>query len=334
MQKRGSAGDRRVVFVVIGRNEGERLKACLHSLSAITKQIVYSDSASSDGSPQLAHALGAIVVSIASSPLNAARGRNEGFEAALAYYPHCEFVQFLDGDCILQTEWVKVATAFFDSNPSVAVVCGRRFEAFPEASIYNRLADFEWNTPAGQAKACGGDAMMRIAAVRSVGGFDSELMAGEEPELCARLRSHGWEIWRLDALMTEHDAAIFRFSQWWRRTIRSGFGYTQAWLKTRSTPEPLNVSQLRSALFWVVLLPSTLVVGALLLATAKLLFLIPASYAVQIIRIAARRHGSWSFRLVSGALLMVAKLAEVTGIARCLMSTSYRTPIEYKPPPA
>ena len=64
----------------------------------------------------------------------------------------------------------------------VAVVCGRRRERHPSASIYNRLCDIEWDTPVGQTSACGGDSLVRAEAFEAVGGFRAQLMAGEEPE--------------------------------------------------------------------------------------------------------------------------------------------------------
>jgi len=211
--------------VLIGRNEGDRLRLSLESVLKLTKRVVYADSASTDGSVELARSLGAIVVDLdRSKPLNAARGRNEGFEAARRHFPECGYVLFLDGDCRLVDDFPAKAIAFLNSNEKAAVVCGRRFEAFPEASFYNRLADEEWNTAVGRTDACGGDSMVRVDALQEIGGFDSELMASEEPEMAARLRARGWQIWRIDADMTEHDAAIHHFGQWWRRTLRSGYG--------------------------------------------------------------------------------------------------------------
>ena len=54
----------------------------------------------------------------------------------------------------------------------------------------------------GAARACGGDALMRTAALAEVGGYDPNLIAGEEPELCVRLRAAGWQIYTLDREMT------------------------------------------------------------------------------------------------------------------------------------
>ena len=113
------------------------------------------------------------------------------------------------------------------SVPEVAIVCGRRRERFPELSIYNRMADMEWNTPIGEAKYCGGDAMIRVESLRQVGGYNPALIAGEEPDLCVRLRQHEWIILRIDAEMTLHDIAMIRFGQWWKRCERGGFAFAE-----------------------------------------------------------------------------------------------------------
>ena len=104
-----------------------------------------------------------------------------------------EFVQLVDGDCAVQPGWIAAALAGFVAHPAAVVLCGRRRERFPEASVYNALADREWDTPVGQALACGGDVLMRFTAVQAVGGYEASLIAGEEPDLCRRLRAAGGE---------------------------------------------------------------------------------------------------------------------------------------------
>jgi GT2 family glycosyltransferase len=131
-------------------------------------------------------------------------------------------VQFVDGDCEFIPGWFEQGAKALESRPDVAVVCGRVRERHPEASVYNLLCDLEWDAPPGETDACGGIALMRVAPVRAVGGFRAGLIAGEEPELCARLRAAGWKVLRLPADMAWHDAALTRFGQWWRRAVRSG----------------------------------------------------------------------------------------------------------------
>ncbi|NES24118.1 MAG: glycosyltransferase family 2 protein, partial [Symploca sp. SIO3E6] len=184
--------NKQVGLVVIGRNEGERLRQCLLSVTGKVAHIVYVDSGSTDGSVEMARSLGVEVVPLdLSIPFTAARARNEGFAHLLQSYPEIEFVQFVDGDCEIVEGWLVHAQQELESQPEVAVVCGRRRERFPEETIYNKLCDIEWDTPVGEAKACGGDSMMRTKAFQQVEGFNPTLIAGEEPELCVRLRTQG-----------------------------------------------------------------------------------------------------------------------------------------------
>lgn len=319
-----------VGFVVIGRNEGERLVESLKTILSISGRVVYADSGSTDGSPARAEAMGAKSVAVEGEPLSAARGRNDGFAAFRLSHPDCKFVQFIDGDCIVMPDWIDTARRFLLDHPCVAVACGRRFEAKPEASFYNRVIDEEWNTPVGQAESCGGDALVRVDAFEQVGGFRSDLIAGEEPEMCSRLRNAGWQIWRLDASMTRHDAAIYRLSQWMRRASRSGFGYVQVWKATAESPGRLYGRQIKSAVAWSIVLPLTILAIALILGEPLVLFAAPAAFALQIGRIAARKGLLSAFSWKYAALMMTAKLGEAWGVLRYLASKRTNQRFDYK----
>ena len=246
-----------VGIVAIGRNEGERLRQCLQSALKKVLNIVYVDSGSTDGSVQIAQSMGVEVIELnLSVPFTAARARNDGFDHLLRISPWLKFVQFVDGDCELVEEWLDHAQRELISHPNVGVVCGRRRERFPKQTIFNRLCDMEWNTPIGEALACGGDFMIRTDAFQQVDGFNPKLIAGEEPELCVRLRQHGWRILRVDAEMTLHDAEMTFFGQWWKRALRSGHAYAEgAWLHGKS-PERHCVKECRSTWFWGLIIPS------------------------------------------------------------------------------
>lgn len=247
---------KQIGLVAIGRNEGSRLGACLRSAIPKVALVVYVDSGSTDGSLELARSIGADTVELdLSTPFTAARARNEGFARLLQLVPDIEFVQFVDGDCEIVDGWLEVAAQELAAKPDLAVVCGRRRERFPNATPYNRLCDMEWDTPIGEAKACGGDSMMRVAAFRPSGGFNPALIAGEEPELCVRLRQNGWKIERLDAEMTLHDAQMTRFDQWWKRSQRAGHAYAEgSWLHG-NTPERHWVRETTSIWFWGFVVP-------------------------------------------------------------------------------
>lgn len=242
--------------VVIGRNEGERLRRCLQSIDESNVKIVYVDSGSTDGSAKVAQSMGAELVCLDMSlPFTAARARNAGFTRLLELVPELRYVQFVDGDCELIRGWLSKAVNFMDANLDVAMACGRLHERFPERSIYNLLCDMEWNIPAGKAKACGGIAIVRASAFTSLRGYRGNLIAGEEPELCVRLRKSGWTIWRLADDMALHDAALTRFSQWWRRTMRAGYAYAEGVHLHGSSPERHWVKESRRAWMWGLALP-------------------------------------------------------------------------------
>lgn len=287
-----SANSARVDAVVIGRNEGARLIDCIGSLQGHVRRIVYVDSGSTDGSMDGAAALGAEVIALdMSRPFTAARARNAGLKALASQPP--DFVQFIDGDCVLQTGWIDRATSFLDENLRAAVVCGRRRERFPEASIYNTLCDAEWDTPVGETRACGGDALMRYNPVAAIGGFREDLIAGEEPELCLRLRGQGWTIWRIDAEMTLHDAAILRFGQWWRRVERSGYAFAEGTWRFDTRRERFRLIEYRRIMAWGLLLPMITVLLVLAVHPAALVLLL--AYPAQVARLTPRLgfHGAF-----------------------------------------
>jgi GT2 family glycosyltransferase len=243
-------------IVVIGRNEGERLRACLQSVTGAGVSVVYVDSGSSDGSSALAASSGAIVLELDSAKeFSAARARNEGFQRLADVVPALSTVQFVDGDCNLAPGWIERAVAELSAKPEVVIVCGRVQEKNPEASIYNRLCALEWQKDPGEIPACGGIFVARADAFRAVGGFRSDVMAAEEDELCLRLRRQGGKIVLLDVDMALHDAAMMRFSQWWRRARRAGLAYAQGAALHGSSEDRHFVRDCRRLWFWGLFLP-------------------------------------------------------------------------------
>ena len=249
-----------VGVVIIGRNEGKRLKACLESVLRQAAKVIYVDSGSSDGSIEYAESLGVSVVTLdMSTPFSAGRARNEGFLKLLYDAPDILYVQFIDGDCTLADGWIAAGLKYMDASPACSVVSGRRKEIHPEDSIYNLLCDIEWDTPVGEANSCGGDFLVRVAAFQSVGGFNPVVIAGEEPELCYRLRHNGGRIQRITNLMTFHDASIVSFGQWWKRTVRSGHAYAHCYALHRGGNEKFCFTASLRIWLWALIIPLLIV---------------------------------------------------------------------------
>ena len=126
-----------VGVVVIGRNEGERLKRCLGSIrEQHTGPVIYVDSGSTDGSVAFAKSIDVKVVDLdISTPFTMARGRNAGLVRLVKNYPECEFVQFIDGDCEMAAGWLQQGVEFLQANRNYAGVCGNRSERFQKKAF-------------------------------------------------------------------------------------------------------------------------------------------------------------------------------------------------------
>jgi cellulose synthase/poly-beta-1,6-N-acetylglucosamine synthase-like glycosyltransferase len=248
-----SGGGSSLSVVVIGRNEGARLERCLRSVASIrgwhgNVEVIYVDSGSIDGSCTLARSLGCRVVELNSERPSAALGRNAGWRVATA-----PLILFLDGDTILDPDFAVRAAAALD-DPRIAVVCGRRREIKPEASVFNRVLDLDWIGPAGLCDYCGGDALVRREVLAAVNGYDDTLIAGEEPDMCRRMRGLGFRILHIDCAMTGHDLAMHRVSQYWRRALRTGHAYAEVSARYAGTSLPLwrpeSRANVRRGIFW------------------------------------------------------------------------------------
>lgn len=326
--------DTALAVVAIGRNEGNRLKTCLASALAgnLAQVVVYVDSGSTDGSAGYARSQGCQVVDLdLSIPFTAARARNEGFARALECLPALTHVQFIDGDCELAVGWLHAALRFLALHSDVAAVCGRRRERKPQDSIYNQLCDIEWNTPVGEAKSCGGDVLMRVDALRAVGAYRANLIAGEEPELCVRLRAAGWRVFRLDHEMTLHDANMLRLGQWWSRSKRAGYAFAEGAALHGAPPERHWVRESRSAWLWGAGIPIFAVAGATLISPwAGALLLV---YPLQVLRLYLRACASVPVPAWYAFFLVFGKLPEALGQFKFLLNRTRgrrATLIEYK----
>ena len=278
-----------VGVVVIGRNEGKRLVRCLESVRRQAGCVLYVDSGSTDGSVASARGLSDAVVELdLHIPFTAARARNEGFQRLLEVGCDVRYVFFVDGDCEVVPGWLRTAVHFLGAHPDYGIVWGTLRERFPEKSIYNLLCDIEWRDyPVGETTTCGGNAVARIEAIREVGGFRADLICGEEPEMCVRLRKAGWRIYHLEPVMALHDAAMYRFGQWWKRATRTGYAFAQGASLHGAPPERHYVRETRRPWIWGLAIPVATLCLLPFLGCRALLVLI--AYPIQLLRLSALR---------------------------------------------
>lgn len=294
--------------VVIGRNEGARLGAAIAALRADVRRVVYVDSASRDDSVAVARAAGADTVVALDPPLSAARARNAGLRALADDPP--EFVQLVDGDCVLVPGWIGAGRVALKARADLAAVFGRVREEAPEATVYNRMQDHEWATVVARGDSFTGVFLARYAPLLAAGGFRDDLIAGEEGEFCDRLRAAGWQVAPLARDMATHDLDMQRLGAFWRRAVRAGHSFAQVGALTGAW----RAERLR-AWFWAGLLPLAAVVALWVAPVA--VWALAAVYAASIARNKRRLRGagfSGRYALAGAGLLTLSKFANLQGI--------------------
>lgn len=323
-------------LVLIGRNEGERLRLCLESIPDGVGGVVYVDSGSTDGSVALAESRGVSVVNLdMSRPFTAARARNEGFERLMHLHDNLEWVHFIDGDCSLVEGWIEAAMEELAAHPDWIAICGYRRERHPENTIYNRWCDLEWTqAPIGPIDQIGfgGDVIIKVSAFREVGGYNGDIIAAEDSELSARLVQTGGKVMRVDRTMTYHDANIERVGQWWSRSVRCGHAYAE--VASRHAEAGMFRRHVRSLVLWGVVMPLT---ALLFLFIAPIVTLgVLGIYALQIGRIARSMDpGRFSARnrFLWGVSCLVSQVPKMQGLLKFVhnrRSGAQQTIIEYK----
>jgi hypothetical protein len=152
-------------------------------------------------------------------------------------------------------------------------------------------------------------------ALAQVNGYDDAVIAGEEPELCLRLRQAGWRIVRIDREMTLHDANITTFSQWWRRMVRSGHAYAEG--RAMHGRHGHCVREVRSIIEWAFVLP--LLAFALAWLTWGTSLLLLGAYGLLWWRVRQHRlkHGDTAANasLYANACI-IGKFAQLVGISQ------------------
>ena len=194
-----------VSVVVIGRNEAKNLPDCIRSIRDLDYpqdrlEVVYVDTDSTDGSPDVARALGVTVYEEHSDFPSPGRARNRGWREA-----RHGLVHFIDGDMTIAPGYLREAVRHLGRD-NVACVIGVLDERYRQQNLLSRILQRDWDvkTPGDvAAPAAGGTFLTR--ALREVGGYNPEILRAEETDLGFRLRERGYRILLIDEVMGIHD---------------------------------------------------------------------------------------------------------------------------------
>jgi hypothetical protein len=112
--------------------------------------------------------------------------------------------------------------------------------------------------------------------------------------------------------MTLHDAAMYRFGQWWKRAMRAGYGFAQGAALHGAPPERHAVLQTRRAWIWGLAIPLVTLCLAPFLGRWALLVLV--AYPIQLLRLSALRpRRSARENWLRATALVLARFPEMLG---------------------
>jgi hypothetical protein len=182
-----------VSFVIPVLNDANRLRRCLQSIKANpypseSLELIVADNGSVDGSPVVAAAEGALVLTLPHCRLGELRNR-----AASA--SRGEVLAFVDADHEIADNWIQTAVDVLRSASVAAVgtACTAPRAGTPIQRVYDRLRAHP-ETPRDATWLGSGNMAVRRDAFDQVQGFDVTLETCEDVDLCRKLRSRGFRI--------------------------------------------------------------------------------------------------------------------------------------------
>lgn len=311
----------RVTVGIKSLNEEAHIGAALSSaLAAVGKvggEVVLADSGSTDRTLEIARQYPVRTVQLANTA-----ERSCGAGAQLAFQQaRGEYFYILDGDMVLDPDFLPAGIAYLEANPDVAAVggivteCNVSGEEFQIRSRATRSGR-SWRPGLVDRLDCGG--LFRTSAVRETGYFaDRNLHAFEELELAARLASRGWKLARIDTPAVNHFGhAANGYRLLWRR-MRSGYSGAAGEVLRGAIGRPhlpivlARLGHVRNGicimLWWLALLASLIGFRSILIS----LMLVMAPIGFLILRRGSIRLGLYSF-----VAWNVSALGLLTGLSR------------------
>ncbi|MBR5560305.1 MAG: glycosyltransferase [Clostridia bacterium] len=193
--------------IVIGRNEGKRLNACITSiheaLRFLQHEIIYVDSRSSDDSIALAKESGARCYLLEAEHTTAGLGRFVGTKEAKG-----EYLLFLDGDMQLSPGFCEKAMMAMAQRSADGCTGIREDLYMKNGEIAGRNENYFGCTHERIVPEFGGALFIKKDALEKAGGWSPDTIACEEAELHARLRAAGCTVLEIPVKMITHTDAV------------------------------------------------------------------------------------------------------------------------------
>src|SRR5437773_6641894 len=228
----------RISVVVCSYNGSRTIRDCLEGLQKLeypSFEVIVVDDGSTDATAAIARESGFRLISTEQRGLSNAR--NTGMEAATG-----EIVAYIDDDAYPDPHWLTYLAATFLSTPHAGV--GGPNIPPPGGGP---IADCVANAPGGPVHVLlsddeaehipGCNMAFRKACLKGIGGFDPQYrVAGDDVDVCWRLRERGWTLGFSPAAMVWHHRRN-SIRAYWKQQI--GYGKAEALLEQK-WPEKYN----------------------------------------------------------------------------------------------
>ena len=197
-----------ISFIVIGKNEGWKLKLCFDSILNVVQkdeinayEVVYVDSRSSDDSIALAKTYPNIRVFLVTGECNAGVGRNIGAKEALG-----NILFFIDGDMELQPNFLKNVLCDNEKRLVYPFISGLHLDMLYDTSWKFQYSQLENHPPCDEIWmiTTGGLFMVERKYWEELGGIDTRLRANEDYDFGLRMSERGVKMCRKCQLLVKH----------------------------------------------------------------------------------------------------------------------------------
>lgn len=280
----------KVSIVITVKNEEENISRLLDSIERLdyrgTLETIVVDGGSTDRTAEIVsrHPFAKLITCNS----NVSEGRNIGIKNSIG-----DLIAMTDGDCVVDREWVKNIVKHFDENPKIAVVGGpyllsthtRRANGSLEQALFAYISSY-FPSKSGFASynnITGGNSAYRREVVEKIGGFDEQLVLGEDIDLNFRISEQGYELLFANDVKVYHKfrATLNEVSKW---AYRSGSAHT-FYSKLKRRYRELLFPYIRTTLFSLgILFIANVLMGNTFLACIELL-LLPLYYSYRSLRL-------------------------------------------------
>lgn len=195
------------VALVVATYNGERvIKKCVESLLATDyedKEVIVVDDGSTDSAPQILASFGSKITVLKNQRGGVGSSRNKAL-----YHTDADLMATTDDDCVVQSDWIRVAISHFE-DPKVGAVTGEKIYCI--TNTLSCVRSMEYHTRFLKRGRFANSVecpvtLFRREALLKAGGFTSwSKVGGEDTDIGYKIKEAGYSIIYEPKMIIHHD---------------------------------------------------------------------------------------------------------------------------------